>query len=123
MSSPRYWGPLPGGTYTASYAPIANSAGKNSLFYKTRRTSRMFLQKKKYGDFIIKTLKEVTFKKKITKETNLKIDIDIDSIAWVQILFKIEQEFGQFRDMDTLINSTYETVEELIAIIKKHYEN
>jgi acyl carrier protein len=83
----------------------------------------MFLQKKKYGDFIIKTLKEVTFKKKITKETNLKIDIDIDSIAWVQILFKIEQEFGQFRDMDTLINSTYETVEELIAIIKKHYEN
>jgi acyl carrier protein len=83
----------------------------------------MFLQKKKYGDFIIKALKEVTFKKKITKETNLKVDMDIDSIAWVQILFKIEQEFGQFRDMDTLINSPYETVGDLVAIIKRHYEN
>jgi acyl carrier protein len=83
----------------------------------------MFLQKRNYGNFIIKTLKEVTFEKGITKETNLNTDLDIDSIAWVQVLFKIENEFGQFRDLDSLINSPYETVEDLINIIKRHYEN
>jgi acyl carrier protein len=83
----------------------------------------MFLQKKKYDGFIIRTLKEVTFEKNITKNTNLNTDLDIDSIAWVQILFKIENEFGQFRDLDSLISSPYETVEDLINIIKRHYEN
>ena len=83
----------------------------------------MFLQKRNYGSFIIRTLKEVTFEKGISKQTNLNIDLDIDSIAWVQILFKIENEFGQFRDLDSLISSPYETVEDLIDIIKRHYEN
>jgi len=83
----------------------------------------MFLQKKNYGDFIIKTLKEVTFEKGIDKQTNLNTDLDIDSIAWVQILFKIENEFGQFRDLDSLICSPYETVADLINIIQNHYEN
>lgn len=83
----------------------------------------MFLQKKKYDGFIIKTLKEVTSEKNINKRTNLKTDLDIDSIAWVQILFKIESHFGQFRDLDALISSPYETAEDLINIIKKHYEN
>jgi acyl carrier protein len=84
----------------------------------------MFLQKKRnYADFIIKTLKEVTFEKNIDNQTNLNTDLDIDSIAWVQILFKIENEFGQFRDLDSLISSPYETVEDLIRIIKNHYEN
>jgi acyl carrier protein len=83
----------------------------------------MFLQRKNYGNFIIKTLKEVTFEKGISKQTNLNTDLDIDSIAWVQILFKIENEFGQFRDLDSLISSPYETVDDLINIIQKHYEN
>jgi acyl carrier protein len=83
----------------------------------------MFLQKKKYDGFIIKTLKEVTFEKNITNNTNLSTDLDIDSIAWVQIMFKIENEFGQFRDLDSLISSPYETVADLINIIKGHYEN
>ena len=83
----------------------------------------MLLQKKSYGNFIIRTLKEVTFEKNINKATNLNMDLDIDSIAWVQILFKIENEFGQFRDLDSLINSPYETVDDLIKIIKNHYEN
>lgn len=83
----------------------------------------MLFQKGNYGNFIIKTLKEVTFEKNITKGTNLNTDLDIDSIAWVQILFKIENEFGQFRDLDSLISSPYETVENLIDIIKRNYEN
>lgn len=83
----------------------------------------MFLQKKNYDKFIIKTLKDVTFEKNITKKTNLNTDMDIDSIAWVQILFKIEKEFGQFRDLDSFISSPYETVEDLIYVIQKHYEN
>jgi acyl carrier protein len=83
----------------------------------------MFLQKKNYENFIIKTLKEVTFEKNINQKTNLNVDLDIDSIAWVQILFKIENEFGQFRDLDSLINTPYETVDDFISIIKHHYEN
>lgn len=83
----------------------------------------MFPQKKNYADFIIKTLKDVTFEKNITKETNLNTDLDIDSIAWVQVLFKIEKEFGQFRDLESLVNSPYETVNDLIRIIQNHYES
>ncbi|UCH98253.1 MAG: acyl carrier protein [Candidatus Aminicenantes bacterium] len=82
----------------------------------------MFLQKRNYGNFIIKTLKEVTFEKGITKNTNLNTELDIDSIAWVQIMFKIEKEFGNFRDLETLINAKYETVSDMISIIKNHYE-
>ena len=83
----------------------------------------MFLQKKNYENFIIKTLKEVTFEKNINQKTNLNVDLDIDSIAWVQILFKIENEFGQFRDLDSLISTPYETVDDFVKIIKHHYEN
>ena len=83
----------------------------------------MFSPKKNYDEFIIKTLKDVTFEKNITKETNLNIDLDIDSIAWVQVLFKIEKKFGQFHDLESLVNSPYETVSDLIRIIRDHYEN
>jgi len=83
----------------------------------------MLLQKKSYGNFIIKTLKEVTFEKNIKKSTNLNTDLDIDSIAWVQIMFKIEKEFGQFRDLESLVNATYDTVDDMINTIKNHYEN
>lgn len=83
----------------------------------------MFFQKKNYGNFIIKTLKEITFEKNITRNTNLNTDLDIDSIGWVSILFKIEKEFGQFRDLDSLVNCTYETVDDMINIIRNHYED
>jgi acyl carrier protein len=72
---------------------------------------------------IISQAVPVAFKKvKITPESNLARDLGIDSLSFVSLVFKFEEEFGVEVDPDEANIASLKTVKDVLRICKEIVE-